>query len=75
MVRTIFTADKVEEAKKQLRLVLVQLSLRFTKAMQIVVYAEDEALPICLFHKSIGSRSILPTCGNASTRKFTGAST
>ncbi len=41
MVCTIFTADKIEEAKKQLRLVVDQPSMRFSKAMQIVIDAED----------------------------------
>ena len=74
MVRTIFTADKVEEAKKQLRMVVDQLSTRFPKAMQIVIDAEDEVLTYMSFPQKhwqqIYSSNVLERLNKEIRRRF-----
>jgi transposase-like protein len=73
-VRTIFTADKVEEAKKQLRMVVDQLSTRFPKAMQIVIDAEDEVLTYMSFPQKhwqqIYSSNVLERLNKEIRRRF-----
>jgi putative transposase len=75
IVRTIFTADKVEEAKKELRLVVDQLSSRFPKAMQIVSDAEDEVLSYMSFPQKhwqqIYSSNVLERLNKEIRRRFT----
>jgi transposase-like protein len=74
MVRTIFTADKVEEAKTQLRMVVDQLSTRFPKAMQIVIDAEDEVLTYMSFPQKhwqqIYSSNVLERLNKEIRRRF-----
>lgn len=74
MVRTVFTTDKMEEAKAQLRLVADQLSPRFPKAMQILTDAEDEILTYMSFPQKhwqqIYSSNVLERLNKEIRRRF-----
>jgi len=74
MVRTIFTADKQDEARTQMRLVVDQLSTRFPKAMQIVTDAEDEVLTYMNFPQKhwqqIYSSNVLERLNKEIRRRF-----
>lgn len=74
MVRTVFTTDKKEEAKAQLRLVADQLSPRFPKAMQILTDAEDEILTYLSFPQKhwqqIYSSNVLERLNKEIRRRF-----
>jgi putative transposase len=74
MVRTVFTTDKKEEAKAQLRLVADQLSPRFPKAMQILTDAEDEILTYMSFPQKhwqqIYSSNVLERLNKEIRRRF-----
>ncbi len=49
MIRTIFSQESKEEAKKQLRSVVTQLEKHFPAAMQILENAEEEILSYMVF--------------------------
>jgi putative transposase len=74
MVRTIFTADNLEEAKAQLRLVVDQLSGRFPKAIEVLINAEDEVLTYMGFPqkhwKQIYSSNVLERLNKEIKRRF-----
>ena len=74
MVRTIFTADNLEEAKAQLRLVVDQLSGRLPKAVDILINAEDEVLTYMGFpqkhQKQIYPSNVLGRLNKEIERRF-----
>jgi transposase-like protein len=51
MARTVFTTGSKEEAKAQLRLVALQLEIKFPKAMETVAEAEEVVLAYMGFPK------------------------
>jgi len=51
MIRTIFAQENIDEARKQLRNVVIQLEKHFPKAMQVLENAEDDILAFMVFPK------------------------
>jgi len=74
IVRTIFMAEDMEEARKQLRAVVDQLGAKFPRAMQVVEDAEDEVLTFYNFparhRKSIYSTNVLERLNKEIRRRF-----
>lgn len=74
IVKTIFMVENKDEAKKQLRVVVDQLSPRFKKAMQVVENAEAEILTYMNFPPkhwaSIFSSNLLERLNKEVRRRF-----
>ncbi|MDO5572339.1 MAG: IS256 family transposase [Bacteroidales bacterium] len=74
IVRTIFTAENKQEAKKQLSEVVNQLQSRFAKATDIIVNAEDEILTYMDFPQkhwqSIFSTNLIERLNKELRRRF-----